>query len=164
MEALLKPDSGLAFWTALNFIVLALLLAKFAWKPIVKSIDERERKIAADIAGAKEANEQALKIKQDLQAQFDDIAKESLAKLQAASALGERQKEKIIEEAQAQAHNLLETAREQIKADTDKAARELKKDMVDIAMLAVKKVIGKEADSKTNAQMVEDFLKDASAK
>ena len=160
MQDLLKPDGGLVFWTALNFALLVLLLARFAWKPLIKTLDERERKIAADIAGAKAANEDAQKIKRDLQEQFDNIAKESLAKLEEAAALGEKQKQKIIEEAQTQARALLEAAREQIKADTDKAARELKKDIVSIAMQAVKKVIGKEADAKTNAQMTEDFLKD----
>jgi len=164
MESLLKPDTGLVFWTAINFLLLAFLLAKFAWKPLTRALDERERKIAADIAGAKAANEDAQKIKQDLQAHLDGIAKETAAKIKAAAALGEQEKQKIIDEAKAHAHALLETARAQIKADTEKAVQELKQDVVAATMLAVKKVIGKEADAKTNTQMVDDFLKDISAK
>ena len=49
MEELLKPDLGLIFWTIVNFTLLAFLLAKFAWKPIITAIEAREKKIADDI-------------------------------------------------------------------------------------------------------------------
>jgi len=160
MEALLKPDYGLIFWMVLNFLVLAFILAKFAWKPLIAALDERERKIAADIAGAKAANEEAQKIKDDLKAQFDAAAQEGLIKMKQAAALGEQEKQKIIDEAKAQAQAVLAAAQQQIKADTAKAVQELKKDFVDTTMQAVKKVIGQEADAKTNKKMVEDFLKD----
>ena len=48
MDKLLQPDIGLMFWTALNFLILAFLLAKFAWKPLMKALDDRERKIKED--------------------------------------------------------------------------------------------------------------------
>jgi len=164
MGALLKPDSGLIFWTILNFLVLAFILAKFAWKPVIAALDEREKKIAADIAGAKQANEEAQKIKYDLKAQLEASAQESLLKMKQAAALGEQEKQKIMNEAKAQAQALLVAAQQQIKADTAKAMEELKKDFIDTTMQAVKKVISKEADAKTNKQMIEDFLKDIKTK
>ena len=164
MEALLKPDYGLIFWTVINFLVLVFLLAKFAWKPAVAMLDEREKKIAADIAGARAANEEAQKIKEELKNQLEAVAQESLLKMKQAAALGEREKQKILDEAKEQAAALLDAARQQIKADTAKAVQELKEDFIDTTMQAVKKVISLEADAKTNKKMVEDFLEDIKAK
>ncbi|MDR0735017.1 MAG: F0F1 ATP synthase subunit B [Elusimicrobiota bacterium] len=160
MEALFQPDWGLTFWTAVNFLILALLLAKFAWGPLVAALDARESKIAADIENARKANEDSQKIKEDLKAQLDNIAAQSVQKLKEAAALGELQKQKILDEAKAQAQTLVETARAQIAADTDKAARQLKKEFTDIALLAVKKIIGREAAAEGGGQIAQEMLKD----
>ena len=61
MEKLLQPDLGLIFWTIVNFTLLAFLLAKFAWKPIINAIEEREKKVADNIAAAQNAKEEAKK-------------------------------------------------------------------------------------------------------
>ena len=164
MEALLKPDYGLIFWTVINFLVLVFLLAKFAWKPLTAMLDGREKKIAADIAAARAANEDAQKIKAELKTQLETVAQESLLKMKQAAALGEREKQKILDEAKEQAAALLDAARQQIKADTAKAVQELKEDFIETTMQAVKKVISLEADAKTNKKMVEDFLEDIKAK
>lgn len=164
MEALFQPDWGLTFWTAVNFLILAFLLAKFAWKPLVAALEAREGKIAADIEGARKANEDARKIRDDLKAQLDSMAAQSSQKLKEAAALGELQKQKILDDAKTQARTLVETAREQIAADTDKAASQLKKEFADIALLAVKKIIGREADAKNGEQIARELLKDIKAK
>ena len=160
MDALLKPDIGLTFWTVVNFLILAFILAKFAWKPMVSALENREKKIASDIENAKKANEEAQKIKDDLQAQLDKLAKESSAKIKEAAELGEQEKQKILLAARETAQSLVDQARAQIETETSKAVDELKKEVVNTTMQAVKKVIGKEADAKTNAQLVEDLLKD----
>ena len=59
MDSLLKPDIGLMFWTIVNFLLLAFLLAKFAWKPLMNALDSREKQIAEDVAGAHKAKEDA---------------------------------------------------------------------------------------------------------
>lgn len=164
MDALLKPDLGLTFWTIVNFLILLFILGKFAWKPMLKALDEREQKIASDIENAKKANEDAKKIKDDLQAQLEKVAQESSAKLKEASAMGEQEKEKILAKAREEAQTLINQARTQIEVETSKAIDAVKKELVDTTMLAVKKVIGKEADAQTNAQMVEDLLKDIKVK
>jgi len=164
MEALLRPDYGLAFWTVINFLVLAFILAKLAWKPVIAALDAREKQIAADIAGAKAANEEAQKMRDDIKTRLEEAAQEALLKMKQAAALGEREKQKIIDEAKAQAASALAAARLQIQADTAKAAEELKKDFVDTAMLAVKKVVGREAGALANKKLVEDFLEDIKIK
>jgi F-type H+-transporting ATPase subunit b len=160
MDALLKPDIGLTFWTVVNFLILAFILAKFAWKPMVSALDKREKQIASDIENAKKANADAQKIKDDLKGELDKLAKESSVKIKEAAEFGEREKQRILQAAKEQAQTLINQARVQIGTETNKAVEALRNEVVNITMQAVKKVIGKEVDEKTNAQMVEDLLKD----
>lgn len=164
MDALLKPEVGLIFWTVVNFTILAFLLAKFVWKPVINALEARERKIANDVQSAQQAKDEAQKIKEDLQTRLDDISKQSAAKLQEASALGESERQRILQEAKDSAQNLIEQAQRQITAQTQKALDAARKDIVDLTMLAVEKVIGKETDIKTGSKLVEDLLKDIKRK
>lgn len=164
MDALLKPDTGLMFWTIVNFLILAFLLAKFAWKPLLKSLKEREDKIANDVASAQQARNEAQRIQKELEASLESIAKESSAKLKEAAALGAKEREAILSAAKAEAHTLINQARAEIEAQTEKAVEAVKKEVINTTMLAVKKVIAKEADAQTNAKLVEDLLKDIKVK
>lgn len=164
MDALLKPDTGLMFWTIVNFLILAFLLAKFAWKPLLKSLKEREDKIANDVASAQQARTDAQRIQKELEARLESIAKESSAKLKEAAALGAKEREAILAAAKAEAHTLINQARAEIEAQTEKAVEGVKKEVINTTMLAVKKVIAKEADAQTNAKLVEDLLKDMKVK
>lgn len=164
METLLKPDTGLMFWTIVNFLILAFLLAKFAWKPLLKSLKEREDKIANDVASAQQARNEAQRIQKELEARLESIAKESSAKLKEAAALGAKEREAILSAAKAEAHTLINQARAEIEAQTEKAVEAVKKEVINTTMLAVKKVIAKEADAQTNAKLVEDLLKDIKVK
>ena len=58
---LLTPDSGTLFWTALTFILLMLILKKFAWKPILKTLEDRESKIKVALYQAEQDQKEAAK-------------------------------------------------------------------------------------------------------
>jgi F-type H+-transporting ATPase subunit b len=164
MDALLKPDIGLIFWTVVNFAILVFLLAKFAWKPVISALEAREKKITDDVQSAQQAKDEAQKIKEELQANLDDIGRKSAAKLQEASALGESERQRILDEAKTSAQSMIKQAQEQISAQTQKALDSARKDIVDLTMLAVQKVIGKSADENTSSKLVEDLLKDIKSK
>ncbi len=160
MDKLLQPDFGLMFWTIVNFTLLALLLTKLAWRPLVNALEKREKQIKDDVSSAQKAREDAQKIQQQLQAQMEASAKEASAKINEAKALGEKQKDAILQEAKTQSAQLINAAKQQIEADTQKAIAAVRAEVVNTTMLAVKKVIGKEADAKTSAQLVDELLAD----
>jgi len=164
MDKLLQPDIGLMFWTAVNFLILAFLLAKFAWKPLMKALDDRERKIKEDIASANKAKEDAQAIKRDLEKSLADAAQESSKRLKEASETGLKQRDAIIAQAKEDAQTLISQAKAEIEAETQKAIEAVKKEVVDTTLLAAKKVIGKEADKASNEQLIEDLLKDIKVK
>lgn len=164
MDSLLKPDIGLMFWTIVNFLLLAFLLAKFAWKPLMNALDSREKQIAEDVAGAHKAKEDAETIKKQLEKTLADTAKESSNRIKEASQAGEQQRQAIIAQAKDEAQNLINQAKAEIEAEAQKAIEAVKKEVVDTTMLAARKVIGKEADKAANEKLIEDLLKDIKVK
>lgn len=164
MDSLLKPDIGLMFWTIVNFLLLAFLLAKFAWKPLMNALDAREKQIAEDVAGAHKAKEDAETIKKQVEKTLADTAMESSKRIKEASQAGEQQRQAIIAQAKDEAQNLISQAKAEIEAETQKAIEAVKKEVVDTTMLAARKVIGKEADKASSEKLIEDLLKDIKVK
>ena len=158
MEALLKPDLGLIFWTIVNFTLLAFLLAKFAWKPIIKAIEEREKKIADDIIAAQNAKDEAKQIEENLKRELENSSKAAALRIEEATKSAQKEREQILQDAQKSAQELLTRAKEEIDLQTQKAISEVKKELVDTALLAAKKIVAKESSVQTNAEMVEELL------
>lgn len=164
MKTLLEPNFGLVFWTIVNFLILAFLLGKFAWKPVMKVLDDREKKIKEDISSAQTAREEAQKIKQEMEAKLEDISNQSIQKLKEAQAIADGEKQKIIDEASKQAGAILEQAKAEIDAQTHKAIETLKSQMADTTLLALKKIITKQEDEKTSRAQVQAVLKEIEEK
>ncbi len=164
MKTLLQPNFGLVFWTVVNFLILVVLLAKFAWKPIIKALDDREKKIKDDISSAQAARDEAQKIKQEMETKLEDISSQSIQKLKEAQAIADGEKQKIIDEANKQAGAMIEQAKAEIDAQTQKAVETLKAQMADTTLLALKKIITKQEDAQTSRAQVEEVLKEIEAK
>lgn len=164
MKTLLEPNFGLVFWTVVNFLILAFLLGKFAWKPVMKILDDREKKIKEDISSAQVARDEAQKIKQEMEAKLKDISSQSIQKLKEAQTIAEGEKQKIIDEAKKQAGSIIEQAKAEIDAQTQKAVETLKAQMADTTLLALKKIITKQEDEKTSRAQVQKVLKEIEEK
>ena len=159
MDKLLEPNSGLIFWTVVNFLILVFLLAKFAWKPVIKTLDEREKKIKDDISSAQAARDEAQKIKQEMEAKLEDISSQSIQKLKEAQEIADGEKQKIIDEANKQACTIIQQAKAEIAGETQKAIETLKVQMADTTLLALKKIITKQEDETASRKQVEAVLK-----
>ena len=164
MKTLLEPNFGLIFWTVVNFLILVFLLAKFAWKPIIKALDDREKKIKDDISSAQAARTEAQKIKQEIEAKLEDISNQSIQKLKEAQEIADVEKQKIIAEANKQAGIILEQAKSEIDIQTQKAIEMLKTQMADTTLIALKKIITKQEDEETSRAQVQEVLKEIEAK
>ena len=102
---LITPGFGLVFWTAITFIFLLLILGKFAWKPILGAVSEREEGIKTALASA----ENARKEMENLSADNDRILKEARLERQA-----------MLKEARELKNNMIETAKSEAKDEANK--------------------------------------------
>jgi len=162
MEKLINDFSyGLFFWQSLLFIVLLLLLRKFAWKPILNAIDEREE----GIKSALEEAENARKEMQNLTADNERILKQARIERDALLKEAREMKESIISEAkgaaQIQATKVIEQAQATIQAEKQAAITDLKNQVAELSLGIAEKVVREElSDKNKQIKLVEDMLKE----
>ncbi len=160
MDKLLNEFSvGLFFWQIVLFVGLLLLLKKYAWKPILDAVDEREKNIKEALEGAERAKQEML----NLQANNDKILKEARLERDALLKEAREMKDNIVnqakEEAQIQANKLMEQTKAAIENEKAKAISDMKKQMGDLSVAIAEKVVKKElSDKEKQLQLVEQLL------
>jgi len=157
---LVTPAIGLMFWTVVIFMLLLILLKKFAWKPILKAVDDRNCSINEALASAEKAKSEM----EQLSADNDKILNE--AHNQRDSIIKEARDIKIKTIADAknkasiEAEKIISSAKEQIKNEKMKAMTELKNEIADISIQMAEKIIKTELkDSKSQKKLIEEDLK-----
>lgn len=162
MEKLINDFSfGLFFYQAVILIVLLVLLAKFAWKPIMDAITAREEGIANALASA----EAARKEMQNLQADNQRILQEARAERDAMIKEAREIKEKMIAdaktEAQVQGEKLIEQAKATINSEKNAAMAELKAQVSGLSLEIAEKILKQElSNNQAQTALVEKMLDD----
>jgi len=161
MEKLIEEFSvGLFFWQTVLFIALIFLLRKFAWKPILNAVIEREEKIEGALKAAEEAENKM----KELSANNEKILAD--ARVERANILkdGRSIKEKMIADAKSQAsteaEKIITSAKEQINIEKMKAMTEIKNQVADISIEMAEKILRTELkDAKNQKKLIEEALK-----
>ena len=156
---LVTPDIGLIFWTTISFAILYFILSKFAWKPILGAVNERERSIKEALSAAEKAKEEMVNLKADNEKILNE------AKLQRESLLKEAReiKSKIIADAEIQAtekaNKLIDAAKTAIENEKSAAMKELQNTVVDLSFNIAEKLLTKELDNKEKQlENIQDIL------
>jgi len=159
---LVTPAIGLIFWTTVVFTMLVLLLKKFAWKPILTAVDQRNKSINDSLNQAEKAREEMAK----LTTNNEKILAQTKADRDVILKEAREMKNKIISEAKAQANleaeKLVNTAKEQISNEKQKALTELKNDVANLSIEMAEKVLRYElSDSEKQKELVNRALKES---
>jgi len=164
MEKLISEFSfGLFFWQLLIFIFLLLLLKKFAWKPILDSVNERESFIKNAMLEADKARNEMASIEESNQKVLKEARAEREALLKDARATGAEIIAQSKIDAQTEANKIIAQAQDTIRNEKRAAVNELKNQVAQISLEIAEKVIDKELDNKNKqAELVDKFLKDVS--
>jgi len=158
---LVTPSIGLVFWTAVAFVCLLILLRKFAWKPILGAIHDREQSIDEALNKAELAKQEMARLtaqNQDLmqqaRAERDEILKE--AKILKDSILNEAKKQ-----AQVEGAKLIEKAKIEIENQKKVALAEVKDQVSTLSLEIAERVLRNQLDDKTKQEaLVANLLKD----
>lgn len=161
LNALVTPGVGLIFWTSIVFLLLLVLLGKFAWKPILSAIKEREQ----GIENALKSAEAAKKEMENLKAGNEKILNEARAERDALLKEARDTKEAIITEAKSKAQKdadrILATAREQIVAEKNAAIADLKAQVATLSIDIAEKILKSELSSDEKQKtLVNNLMKD----
>ena len=165
MELFNDFSFGLFFWQLLLFVGLIFLLRRFAWKPILGAVDEREEGIKTALASAEDAKKEM----QNLQANNEQLLKEARAERDALMKEAREIKDKMIsdakEEAKEVATKLIENAQASIEQEKQAALSELKHQVAELSIGIAETVVKKELSAKKDQlKLVEDLLGDVTLK
>ncbi|WP_264511832.1 F0F1 ATP synthase subunit B [Flavobacterium sp. N1719] len=155
-------EFGLFFWQVLIFVGLILLLKKFAWKPILDAVNEREE----GIKNALQSAEQARKDMENLMSTNEKMAAEARAERDAMMKEAREIKEKMINdakaEAQIQGEKMIEQAKAAIESEKNAAMADLKNQVSALSLEIAEKLLKDELSNKeAQAKLVEKMLGDA---
>lgn len=166
MEKLLEDFSlGLFFWMSVLFLALLFLLRKFAWKPILDSVNEREEGIKSALASAEDAKKEM----ENLQASNEQLLKEARAERDALMKEAREIKDKMIsdakDEAKEVAAKLIENAQASIEQEKQAALSELKNQVAELSIGIAESVVKRELASKDDQlKLVEGMLQEVTLK
>ena len=153
-------DWGLQIWTLVAFVVLLVLLAKFAFKPIAQALDRRGETIKKSIEEAEKQRAEAKKLMDDYQKQLADARNEAGKIIEEARQLGERVRKEVVEKANAEASAGVQRAQEEIQRQKEKGIQEMKDTVAALSVQIASRVIEKELDDAAHRQLVESLIKD----
>lgn len=154
----LSPEGGLMIWTLAIFLVLLLLLSRFAFRPLLAAVEAREKSLQDAIDAARRDREGAQRLLEEQQRNLEESRAEAQQLIVQGRQAGERLRADMLEQTRAEQQQMLERARREIGAERDRAITELRKEAVELAILGAGRVIDKNLDDKTNRQLVESFL------
>lgn len=156
-----NPSIGLVFWTAVAFLLLLVLLRKFAWRPIMGAINEREKSIEDALASAEKAKDEMARLTNE----NEQLLKAARAERDVILKEAKELKDQIVADAkvaaQTEGAKLIEQARKEIDDQKKRALAEVKSQVSALSLEIARKVLEREfEDGQKQEALVADLLKD----
>lgn len=149
---------GLIFWTLVTFIIVAIILRRVAWGPILGLVEEREKQITNAIESAKRERAEAEKMLAEQKNAIAEARREAAEMLRRSQADMDKFRDQTMADAKKQADELTATARKQIQEEKAKAVAEVKAMAVDLAIEVAEKLIGEKLDDQKHRGLAEQFI------
>ncbi|QOY37238.1 F0F1 ATP synthase subunit B [Anaerobacillus isosaccharinicus] len=149
-----------AVYQLVVFLILLMLLKKFAFGPIIAMMQKREEHIANQITSAEKNREEAEKYLVEQREEIQKARTEAQSIIANAKKLSEQQTEDMIQSAKVEAERLKDSAIAEIKREKEQAVFALREQVASLSVLVATKVIEKELDDQAQAKLIEDYLKE----
>lgn len=153
-------NPGLAIWTVITFIVLLLVLKRFAWKPLLQALEKREENIRKSIEDAEKAKTEAEEQLEKYNKIIDKAKSESNKILQEGKERAEVLKNEVIADAKKEANQLIENAKKEIELQKDKAVEDLKIQAANLSVLAASKFISSKITQQEQDNIIGEAIKE----
>jgi len=154
----MRPDTGVMVWTLVIFVILMLVLSRYAFGPLTRAVEAREKALQDALDAAKADRDAAAKLLSEHQAQIEAARDEAQKYIAEGRAVAEKMRGDMIEQTRKEQQEMLERARRDIESEKDKAISQLRREAVDLALAGASKVIEQNLESQKNRQLVESYL------
>jgi F-type H+-transporting ATPase subunit b len=145
----------------INVAVLFGLLYLVAYKPIMRMLDERSRRVKESMEQTEKIKQQAERAEEESAKRIADASKEGEEVLARAMRTGEEVRKEAQAQAQQEAETLISRARAEIQQERNEAVGELRKEFADLTVMAAEKVIDRSLDKKAHRQIIDKVLEEA---
>jgi F-type H+-transporting ATPase subunit b len=154
----LAVEPGLMIWTVVVFLLLLLVLRKFAWPALLGAVEAREKALEDMLAEAERSRAEAARLLEEHRKLVADARSSAHALLAEARTAAEKERALAMEKTRQEQEELLERARRDIAAERDRAVVELRREAVDLSLAAASKLLGEELDSDKDRRIIQDYL------
>jgi F-type H+-transporting ATPase subunit b len=151
-------NAGVSFWTLVIFILLSVVLAKYAFPPILGYAAAREQRIQDALDEARRQREESEKLLEQQRQELLSARQEAQALIAEGKQSAERVREELLVRARAEQEELVARARQDIERDRQKAIESLRREAVDLALAAAGKLVGQRMDAAEDRRLVSDYL------
>jgi F-type H+-transporting ATPase subunit b len=160
-SSLTTPAIGTIFWTTIIFLLFFLLLKKFAWKPILNAVKQREEMIRGSLASAEKAREEMAKLQGDNEAILRKAREEREEILKGARNARDKIVDEAKDKASDEAEKIIEKARTGIEREKNKAIAEIHEQVASLSVEIASKLLGEKLKkSEEQEKLINNYLKE----
>lgn len=161
---LLRFNPGVGIWALVVFVLLLLLLKKYAWTPIINALDEREASVRDSLEQAQRIQSENARLEAEQARLLAEARAEAGRLIQSARESGEDLKKSIEAAAQDEKRRIIASATQEIEAQTAAAVASLKKTTAELSIGIAEKLIRQNLDDARNRALVDQLIQDVSPK
>jgi F-type H+-transporting ATPase subunit b len=137
-----------------NFIILLWVLAKFAYKPLLKAMDDRRNKIVKDMDSAEHARKDAEALKQEYAEQLKNARKEANEIIAKANAEAQKLHDEAVQQAQTERDEILQSGRDRVEAEKRKALLDVREQVIALSTEIAGRVLEQKLTSQQDQAMI----------
>ncbi len=158
-SSLISPDPGTIIWTIITFVIFAFLLGRFAWKPLLQVLEERERTVRDSLEQAQKARAEAEETLRRNQELLAGARRETAGILEQGKRESESLRAEILGLARQEAQDLVEQGKRQIQYEQKQAMEQLRRQVADLAMKAAERLIVRSLDDTKHRELLDDYVR-----
>lgn len=155
---LLDINPGLIFWLFVTFLILLFILKKFAWKPMIESLDQRENSIKTALEKAEEAKNEAQRILEENKKNLQMAEQQAQKIINEGREYSNKLRQDMLEKANDEARKILDQAKLEITRKKEEALHELRATIADLAIKATEKILDETIDEKKHSQIISKYI------
>jgi len=157
---LVQVEPGLYIWTIVTFVVLLLLLAKFAWRPMLEALERRQEAIRKSLDEARQAKQELGRLHEESARILAQARAEADAIISRTRADAVRAGEELKQKARADAENIVKHAEREIQLETSRALQKVRQEAVDISIDIASKIIQRNLSREDNERLIAETLQE----
>jgi F-type H+-transporting ATPase subunit b len=161
---LVQPDPGLYIWTIVTFLVLLVLLAKFAWGPLLDALQKRQDAIRSSLDDARKAKEELARLQAESARILAEARTEAASIISSTRSDAARFADEMKQKARADAEAVVRNAQREIDTQTNRAIEAIRREAIDLSVAVAAKILRRDISRADNERLVDDAIREMQAK